>query len=278
MSVLARRGYCVRALARHAPTASKAVPGMEFVQADILDCDALQSACEGVRIVFHLAGLLHVGQPTPEMEADYERVNVQGTYNVAEAARVAGAQRFVFFSTISVYGKGCGEALIDETWPANPQTYYARSKAEAEAVALSAMPSVVLRLAAVYGSGMKGNYARLCRAIERGLFVQVGNGLNRRTLVHVHDACAAALVSAEHPLAVGQTYNVTDGDVHTFREIAHAIYSAYGRRTPRLFVPAQPVRALVKAMSACMQALGTTGRISVDLIDKLLEDVAVSGA
>jgi nucleoside-diphosphate-sugar epimerase len=270
-------GYQVRALVRQTPSRPLFDSNVELIQGDIGDMDVLRAACADVQVVFHLAAKLHINQPHPDMEQEYYDVNVGGTSRVAEAARDAGVGRLVFFSTINVYGSGDKEAPIDETHPLNPQTFYARSKAEAESVALAHLPAVVLRLSAVYGPGMKGNYARLCRAIARGRFLMIGTGQNRRTLVHVHDVCRAALVAAQHPSAVGQIYNVTDGHVHTLRQIVDAIYGAYNRRMPHLHIPARPVRGMAGAIGRGLAFLGVQSGIGVELVDKMLEDIAVSG-
>ena len=164
-----------------------------------------------MNVVFHLAAKLHINDPSPQLAAEYRRVNVEGTAQLAEAARLAGVRRLVIFSTINVYGCSPPGALLDEQSPLCGDSCYAASKIEAEKIALTTLPAVVLRLAAVYGPSMKGNYPRLLRALQQRRFAFVGKGDNRRTLVHLEDVCAASLLAAEHPRAVGQIYNVTDG-------------------------------------------------------------------
>ena len=160
----------------------------------------------------------------------------------------------------------------------------------------------MLRLAAVYGPHMKGNYPRLVRAIARGRFLRIGDGANRRTLIHEKDAARAALLAAEHPEAGGNIFNVTDGAVHTLNEILAAIAAASGRRVPRWSVPAGLARAGLGIWETVAQPFGSTlssppkgqavlhrleslchlpvgpkstwGRASVD---KFTEDLAVSG-
>ena len=73
----------------------------------------------------------------------------------------------------------------------------------------------MLRLGAVYGSRIKGNYERLLRALARNRFIPIGNGLNRRTLVYDKDVGRAAVLAVSHPAAAGRVFNVTDGEFHT---------------------------------------------------------------
>lgn len=268
---LLAHGDTVQVLARTAPALP---PTVSVLRGDILDPGALARAVAGVEIVFHLAAKLHVNDPAPLLQAEYQRVNVEGTRLVAEAARAAGVARLVLFSTINVYGPTPAGTTWNEQTPLQPDTLYARTKAEAEQVARSLLPTVVLRLAAVYGPGMRGNYPRLLNAIRRGRFVQVGDGLNRRTLVHVADVCAAARLVAGHPAALGETFNVTDGEVHTLRTIIAVLSRACGRRPPRLTLPLAPLRLAAWLATAL---LGRRSPLTPALLGKLTEEVAVDG-
>jgi UDP-glucose 4-epimerase len=159
---------------------------------DVTDKAAVQSAMQGVDAVIHLAALLHIFNPPPAMREKYERVNVGGTTTVVEAAIKAGVKRVVLFSTIAVYRASDG-CVLNEASPTHPDTFYAQTKLAAEQIVLNAKGAdgqplgTVLRLGAVYGSRIKGNYERLTHALARHRFIPVGNGLNRRTLVYDKD-------------------------------------------------------------------------------------------
>jgi UDP-glucose 4-epimerase len=133
---------------------------------DVTDKAAVQPAMQGVDAVVHLAALLHIVNPPPELREKYERVNVGGTATVVEAAIKAGVKRVVLFSTIAVYGASDG-CVINEMSPTHPDTFYAQTKLAAEKIILNARGAdgqplgTVLRLGAVYGSRIKGNYERL---------------------------------------------------------------------------------------------------------------------
>ncbi len=272
---LVAEGERVRVLDR-APAAGLPA-GVELISADLGDRAALAAAVGGTATVFHLAALAHVTDPTAEQLREYERVNVEGTRSVVRAARDAGVSRLVFFSTINVYGPTRPGEVHDEGSPLRPSSPYAQSKAAAERAALDAAPAVVLRLAAVYGSTVKGNYARLLDALRRRRFVKVGSGRNRRTLVHVDDVCAAARLAAVHPAAPGEVFNVTDGRVHTVSEIVAAMSLALGRTPPRFGVPAAPVRAGARLAEAGARAFGLRPPVTRALVDKYTEETAVDG-
>ncbi|MDO8722855.1 MAG: hypothetical protein Q7J31_11650, partial [Syntrophales bacterium] len=155
----------------------------------------------------------------------------------------------------------------------------------------------VLRLGAVYGSRIKGNYERLTRALAGNLgtrsqfqgklgqapspklpFFPIGSGLNRRTLVYDKDVGRAAALAVSHPAAAGRVFNVTDGGSHTLNEIIESICAALGRKPPRLSLPVGPTRTLIGLIEKGSQAIGIKPPVTKAIIDKYTEDIAVDGS
>ena len=281
---LVEKNYQVRVLVRQPPRQGLLPPAVELAAGDITDPASLEPAMAGVDRVFHLAARLHLTDPTEQLLADYEQVNLTGTGRVVEAALKAGVGRLVYFSSIAVYGPSDGRTVFTEASLPNPQSLYAQTKYRAESMVLAARRSgpapslgVVLRVAAVYGAGIKGNYARLVTALQKHRFLPVGSGRNRRTLIHEQDVVEAALLAAESPQAAGQIYNVTDGQTPTFNQIITAICQAMGHNPPRWHLPEEPLRLLVNLVEQSCHRLGRTAPIGHHTLDTLLEDVAVSG-
>ncbi|MBU6349323.1 MAG: NAD-dependent epimerase/dehydratase family protein [Chloroflexi bacterium] len=269
-------------LAIDAPKSGLLPPTVEIHLGDIVHVKDVQAAMCGVDAVVHMAALLHIVNPPTTLRPQYERINVEGTRTVVDAALKAGVQRLVFFSTIAVYGYGQGRLLTEESIP-HPDTFYAETKLAAERIVLAARRvdgqplGVVLRLGAVYGARIKGNYQRLVHALARKHFFPIGKGENRRTLVYDKDVARAVLLAVQHPAAAGRVYNVTDGEMHTVSEINQAICAALGRTPPGLCVPVAPVRAaagLVEDVARLLRRQSSIGRAT---IDKYTEDVAVDG-
>ncbi len=279
---LLRAGHLVRVLARSSLSSNLFDGPVEVVRGDVRDAAAVDEAASGVSWIFHLAAKLHVNEPGAELADEYTSINVRGTGKLLDAAAELGAEKFIFFSTINAYGPGSPGTVFDETNDPAPMGPYAESKVEAEKLVLACRDSrganfgVVLRLAAVYGSRMKGNYVRLAEAIRRGRFLLIGSGENRRTLVHQSDAARAAILAAEKAHG-GSVYNVTDGSVHTLNEIAAAISSVYGQRPPGMRIPVGPVRLGIAAAEGLAKAVRMTPPVSRALLDKFLEDIAVDG-
>ncbi len=281
---LLEKGYKVRVLIRQSELPLELSSRVEIVQGEINDYFLLKKASLGIDVIFHLAAKLHINNPPPNAFEEYKRINVDGTRVLISAAKEAGVRRVILFSTINVYGPTQPGQIWDEKSPLCPVSLYSQTKCEAEAIALDAKGrdmseplSVVLRLASVYGSRMTGNYARLVKALGRGYFIPVGIGQNRRTLVYVQDAVSAALLAAEHPQAYGQIYNVTDGKVHKFREILNAVSNACGRGLPKFYIPERTVRIIAGFLEKVFIIFGRNCPINISLVEKLLEDVAVSG-
>jgi UDP-glucose 4-epimerase len=250
---------------------------------DVTDREQVTRAALGNDVIVHLASLLHLNNPTPDQEAEIERVNVVGTQNVVHAGVEHGARRLVFISTIAVYGYQQGGTYTEQS-PTLPETVYGRTKLAAESVALSAHGAdgtklaTVLRLAAVYGPRIKGNYQTLLRALARGRFVPIGSGTNRRTLVHADDVAQAVCFAARDDVPVaGEIFNVTDGVYHELRSILAAMCAALGRHPPRFSVPLFAARMLTRAFDGLLKLAGRRPRLSL-LVDKYVEEVRVDGA
>jgi UDP-glucose 4-epimerase len=277
----AANAWRIRTLSRNPPSPGTPASEHEHIPADLQDDGTLCRAMNGADAVVHMAALLHVFDQSAGPD-DYERVNVQGTASVMSAAKASGVRRVVGLITIAVYGPH--EELVDEDSASAADTPYGASKLKAEREILSPHSEdgrplgSVLRLAAVYGPNIKGNYERLVHALARGRFVPVGDGSNLRTLVFEDDAAQAILLAASQEAAAGAIFNVTDGEVYPVREIVGAISNALGRRPPSLRVPASVALAGVGVIESVFGMAGRRSPITKAALGKYLEHVAVSGA
>lgn len=273
-------GYSIRTLSINPPPVGTWPDNVETLIGDVADASVVHAAMQGVDSVIHLAAFLHVVNPTPALQEKYERINVGGTSTVVAAAIQASVRRVVLFSTIAVYGQSDGRILIEDT-PPHPDTFYARTKLAAEQIVLEARGldgghiGIVLRLGAVYGSRIKGNYQRLVQSLARGRFVPVGNGSNRRTLVYDKDVACAAVLAATHDDAAGKIFNVSDGRFHTMHEIIGAICDALGRRPPVFSLPVATVRLMAGLLEDVARVFGRRSPVDRATVDKYMEDIAV---
>ena len=184
--------------------------GAELAELDIRDAAALTAlaAEKQPQTVFHLAAQIDVRKSVEDPAFD-SSINVGGTANVLEAARVANAGRFVFVSTGgAIYGEGEGQQLpLDESTAIAPMSAYGQSKYAAEGYLalyerLHGLSGVSLRLGNVYGPrqdplGEAGVIAIFCGKIRNGGLPTVfGDGTQTRDYIYVGDVVAAALAAA----------------------------------------------------------------------------------
>jgi dihydroflavonol-4-reductase len=126
---LLQAGAKVRALVR--PATARSEEAFEWFEGDLLRCDTLEAALKDCRYVFHVAGDYRFWARDP---AEIFANNVQGTINLLEAAKSAGAEKIVYTSTTGILEKGTPERLATEERLASPSSFkgpYKRSKFEA---------------------------------------------------------------------------------------------------------------------------------------------------
>jgi UDP-glucose 4-epimerase len=279
---LCEKKYRVRVFCRNLPVKDDFPANVEIHRGDVTIPLDIRAAMGNVKSVIHLAALLHIFNPPDDLSGLYEEINVRGTLNVVNESIRTGVRRVVFLSTVSVYGQSRGEVLTEDS-PANPDTYYSRSKLKAERIVLEAQVhdapiGTVLRLGAVYGPRVKGNYRKLLMALARHRFIQIGAGQNRRTLIYDKDAANAIIAAMNHPHVAGKLYNVSDGSLHTLNEIVEAMCLALGRKKSQFSLPLKPFHALAVLIEGVSRIMGIRHVAINSMIDKYVEDMAVSDA
>lgn len=202
--------------------------------------EKLSGALERASVIFHLAaartdwGLDYSG---------YERDNVLATRNLIEAARIAGIRKWVYFSTVGVYGPS--NNAIAEDAPFRPDTAYGRTKAQAEEELLDAAAKEgwslrIIRPSAVFSEHQPSNtnLYRLIEAVRRRRFVMIGDGAEIKTTSYLHNVVDAALWLYDDLASGGiKIYNYVDEPRLTTREMVEIIRDELGRSGPLPRVP-----------------------------------------
>jgi len=217
------------------------------VVGDIGPATDWSAALAGVDMVVHAAGRAHVlRETTADPEAQFMRVNAGGTAALVAAAVAAGVRRLVYLSSIGVLGSQSGERGFTEASEPRPHNGYARSKLAGEVAARqlagTQLEVVVLRLPLVYGPGVRANFLRLLRAIERGWPLPLGAVKNHRSLVSVWNLCDLVVNVLQHPSAPGRAWMVSDGEDLSTPELVRRIGDAMGRTPKLLPVPVRWLR------------------------------------
>jgi dihydroflavonol-4-reductase len=112
----------------------------------------------------------------------------------------------------------------------------------------------VIRIPETYGPGDQ-RLVKLFRAIDRGRFVMIGRGENRRQCIHVSDLVRGLLLAARHPAAVGETFVLAGRDAMTTNEMVRDIAAALRRPPPRAHAPLWPFVAAARVLETVLPPL-----------------------
>lgn len=261
------RGWSVRAALRSAE--SLPPPGTE--PHVVGDLRSGVFPLQETTAVVHLAAIAHQlrGQAA---DGVYQAVNCAATERLARAAAAAGVKRFVFMSSIKVNGE---RTPIDRPYRASdaphPEDRYARSKHAAEqalarVAAETGLEVVVVRPPLVYGPGVRANFLRLIRLVERGWPLPLGALENRRSLVYVGNLADLIVAAASSPAAAGKTLLAADGDDLSTPQLIQRIAQALGARARLVRVPVW----LLRLAGTLTGMRGEVGRLT----DSLLVDAS----
>ncbi|MCL2020617.1 MAG: NAD-dependent epimerase/dehydratase family protein [Betaproteobacteria bacterium] len=253
VSGLLAAGYAVRAatssgqieaLGEDLPIGAK-TPEIVRVAQGALEPAVWQAVCRDVEIVFHLAGRAQRGKDAlPGARQEYFRDNLQLTRVLAEAALAARVKRFVFASSVTVYGaSSAGGQAFREDSPPLPEDAYAQSKLATEEFLLAKggdLAPVIVRLPLVYGAGVKGNMAALARLAQSGLPLPLAGINNRRSFVNIPNCVDFLLAAACHPESGGRVLLVSDREDVATPDLLRMLAHAAGKRA-RLFAVPPPL-------------------------------------
>lgn len=209
-----------------------------------------------VDVVVHLAGKAHEMEgPSKSLDtsirAEYQSANCTYALEVARSAAKKGMKRFVFVSSLSVYGVSSSANVLSESSSVNPKSYYAESKldAERELQKLSSdlgFELVVLRPALVYGAGAPGNFGKLLKLINLSRLIPIGTKKNERSLVCIDNLVHLLLLVCQKEQLPYSTFNVADYESVSTFEIVKYISLGMNKRILILNLPRVIWRYLLK--------------------------------
>lgn len=268
-----------------------------FRVGDIDGATSWRDALQGCDAVVHLAARVHVMKDrAADPLAEFRKVNVDGTENLARQAAQAGVRRFIYVSSVKVNGERTRSGhpfTADDA--INPTDAYGQSKAEAEArlqalARETGMEVVVIRPVLVYGPGVKANFLSMMRWLKAGLPLPLGAIDNARSLVAVDNLVDLILVCLSHPAAANQVFLASDGEDLSTPELLRRTAKALGTTARLLPVPAALLQAAASLAGKSAAAERLCGSLHVDIektrrllgwtppvsVDRALRDTAES--
>ena len=219
-------------------------PSLEIVEGDVADKAAVVAALDDVERVFHLAARADIVPSIQDPEV-YFRSNVDGTFNILEAARARDIGRFVYVASSSCYGIPAVYPT-PETTPADPRYPYALTKYLGEQLVMHwasvyRLPAVSVRLFNVYGPRARtsGTYGAvfgvfLAQLMAGKPLTVVGDGQQTRDFTFVSDV-VDALLTVVRSSKIGEIYNVGSGRPVSVNELIRLLGSP-----PTIGIPKRP--------------------------------------
>jgi UDP-glucose 4-epimerase len=220
---------------------------IEIIEGDIRDREAVDKAMAGIEVVYHLAALGSVPRSIEDPESTHN-VNVNGTFNIFDAARTAGVHRLVFASSSSVYGQS-PVLPQHEDLPMMPISPYAASKATGEMYARAfyaayGLQSACMRYYNVFGP-RQDPHSQYAAAIP--LFVSAylrdqapkifDDGEQSRGFTYIDNVMNANYLAATAPEMHGEAMNVSTVDAVTVNTVVHTIRELLGKDIQPEYLP-----------------------------------------
>lgn len=177
--------------------------------------------------VIHNAGKAHVYPKTEQEKEEFFKINVEGTQNLLNSIQKKNIQKFIFISTVSVYGLEEG-LEIDENYPLLGNSPYAKSKIQAEKLIenfckLNSINYLILRLPLIIGKNPLGNLGKMLEGIKTGKYARIAKGEAKKSVVLAEDVALLVKIWLENETYPSGIYNLTDGYHPTFYEIEEKI-------------------------------------------------------
>ncbi len=210
------------------------------------DLDNAPEVLSTFHAVIHLAARVHIfTETTPNSRQKYDQVNRSMTLDLARKCVAAGVQKFIFASSISIFGR-FATGYIDSLRDPTPDDHYGASKWEAEQDLINLFSGqdrsqcIIFRLPMIYGPKNKGNMLHLLKAASLGIPLPLGRARGKRSMVYIKNVCDAMLAviqdgKTDRPRT--QTFFVNDGQDLTSGELYELIYQAYRQKRGLISVP-----------------------------------------
>ena len=262
VTALLDAGYAVRAVTRRQVSFPDSVEAV--IIPDLKNSIDWAPILQGVNIVIHLAGLAHSKIPE-NAYAEFDQVNRIATQRLADAAKAAGIEHFVYISSVRAQiGAAATQAVHEQDEP-RPTNQYGRSKLAAEqAIRAAGLPFTIFRPVVIYGPNPKGNIQTLVRLARSSIPLPVKNFTSWRSLLAVDNLISAIIFALKNPATIGETYLVADTKPMTIGEILAVLRKIQGRPMSTIFIP-QPIIRLFLMMCGRMDIWSRlSGNLVVD--------------
>ena len=211
--------------------------GKKYIEMDLSISD-LKIDLENVDIVVHAAGVAHQSY-SADKEAHYTSINVEGTKKLIQSCKKARVKRFIFISSVKVFGERTKGSPLVLTGDEFPEDVYGKSKLEAEKAVSTLCPEfgieyVIIRPPLVYGPGVKANFLKLIKLTRYPIPLPFKTISEKRSYVYIENLTDAIMQASQHPKAPGNTYYIADDHPLSINYMITLLGQAMGTK-PLLF-------------------------------------------
>ena len=190
----------------------------------------------GVNIIIHLAGPAH-GKIPENAYSEFNQVNWITTQRLADAAKPAGIERFVYISSVRAQIGAAAMRAVHEQDEPRPTNQYGRSKLAAEqAIRAAGLPFTIFRPVVIYGPNPKGNMQMVLRLARSSVPLPVRALTSHRSLLAVENLISAIIFALKNPASIGETYLVADTKPMTIGEILTMLRKMQGRAMSTIYI------------------------------------------
>src|ERR1051325_2001684 len=213
--------------------------GAILYRGELSDVNLVRQAIADADVIVHCAAKVGDWGPID----DYRQVNVECLRVLLEACKGLGLSRFIHMSSLGVYPSGHHNGTNETTpLPQRHRDGYSQSKVEAEQLAMHyyqefGVPVTILRPGFVYGPRDRTVMPRIIQGLREGRLRYPGGGHGALNTIFVDNLVDAVFLAAEKDEAVGQAYNLTDGEFVSKRRFIEAIADALELPHPHLTPP-----------------------------------------
>ncbi len=235
--------------------------GCELVTGDVTDAASLRTAVAGCDTVVHLVAII-AGKPS-----DFERVMIEGTRNLIEAAKDAGATRFVLMSALGTNERSRGVV-----------PYYGAKWEMEQEVKSAGLEWTIFRPSFVFGrdGGILRTFVRQVRLLP--VTPVAGDGERRLQPIWVDDVAQFFAQAPATAAAVGQTYDLGGPDTPTWNELYEGIQRALGKRRRLVHIPIGLLRAAAVGLEHLPQPPVTRDQLTMLELEDNVGDPAPANA
>jgi len=231
----------------------------KLIKGDVRDFDLLEKVMRDVDVVFHLAAQIHVDKSYIEPRLTYE-INVMGTQNILEAAKMFDAKKIIHASTSEVYGSA-QYIPIDEKHPLNAPHPYGASKIAADRMCYAYMQTYgmnisILRLFNIFGPRQRDiGYGGVISIFIRRVLSNIppiiyGDGSQTRDYTYIDDAVKAYDLVLDHDEPITEPINFGSGEEVSILDLANMIIELCGKGENMKPVHVEPRIGEVKRLIA----------------------------